>query len=121
MSNGLNYEIWLDGRGGHTICDGSPRNALVYNTMGGIFGTIGSITIIAIWTFSKRHPAILVVGLAFLVDQIAKTILEGFYTRVYLSGALDGYITALQITSWIGFMFYFARAKEPDAATIIRT
>ncbi len=113
-SNGLKYQIWLDGRGGHTICYGSPRNGLAYNTMGGIFGVIGSAVIIAIWAFAKRHPAILVVGLAFLVDQFAKIILEGFYIRAYLSGALDVYITALQIISWLGFMLYFARVKEPS-------
>ena len=65
--------------------------------------------------FLQEHSSILVVGLAFLIDQIAKTFLEGFYTRVYLSGALDGYIAALQLISWIGFMLYFARIKESDA------
>jgi hypothetical protein len=83
--------------------------------MGGIFGMIGSLIILAMWSFSKRHSPILVIGLAFLIDQIAKTFLEGFYTRLYLSGALDGYITALQLISWIGFMLYFARIKESDA------
>ena len=116
-SNGLTYKIWFDGRGGHTICYGSPRNSIIYNTMGGIFGLIGSTAILAFWAFAKRHPAILVVGIAFLVDQVAKIIFEGFYTHIYLSGALDGYITALQIISWLGFMFYFAKVKEPSTVT----
>jgi len=116
-SNGLKYQIWVDGRGGHTICYGSPRDGLTYNASGGIFGAFGSVAIIAVWAFAKRHPAILVVGLAFLVDQVAKIILEGFYIRYYLYGALDGYITALQIVSWLGFMIYFARVKDPSAVS----
>jgi len=46
----------------------------------------------------------LAVGLAYLVDQAAKIILEGIYTPAYASGVIDGYITALQVASWLGFM-----------------
>ena len=81
--------------------------------MGGVFGVIGSSGIIAVWMFAKRNYAILAAGLAYLVDQSAKIVLEGIYARVYASGAIDGYITALQVASWIGFMLYFARVKEP--------
>src|SRR5437868_4165839 len=117
-AHGYDYTISVDARGGHSICYGSPRNNLMYNAMGGVFGTIASAAVVAVWTFGKRHYAILAVGLAYMVDQFAKIILEGFYIRLYLSGALDGYITSLQIVSWLGFMLYFARIKEP--ATVVR-
>jgi len=117
-AHGYNYAVSVDARGGHSICYGSPRNNLIYNAMGGVFGMIASAVIIAVWAFGKRHYAILAVGLAYMVDQFAKIILEGFYIRLYLSGALDGYITALQIISWLGFMLYFARIKEP--ATVVK-
>ena len=95
------------------LCSGSPHDSLAYNAMGGIFGAMGGVAILASWMFAKRHYAVLVVGLAYIVDQIAKIILEGFYTRLYETHAIDGYIITLQVISWIGFMLYFARVKEP--------
>lgn len=112
-SSGFDYEIWIDVTGGHMICSGRPLDSSAYNAMGGVFGVIGSGGIIAAWLFARKHYAILAVGLAYLVDQSAKIILEGIYTRIYASGAIDGYITALQVASWIGFMLYFARVKKP--------
>ena len=112
-SSGFDYQIWIDVTGGHMICTGQPDDSFAYNAMGGLFGVVGSAGIIAAWFFARKHYAILAVGLAYLVDQSAKIILEGMYTRVYASGAIDGYITALQVASWIGFMLYFARVKEP--------
>jgi hypothetical protein len=112
-SSGFDYTIWIDVTGGHMICSGRPEGGFAYNAMGGVFGVIGSAGIIAAWLFAKKHYAILAVGLAYLVDQSAKIVLEGVYTRIYESGAIDGYITALQIVSWIGLMLYFARIKEP--------
>jgi hypothetical protein len=111
--SGFDYRIWIDFRGGHMQCSGMPQNTLAYNAMGGIFGAIGSAAILASWMFAKRNYAILVVGLAYMVDQIAKIILEGFYTRLYETNAIDVYITILQVVSWIGFMLYFAKVKEP--------
>jgi len=95
------------------ICSGRPHEGLAYKAMGGVFGAIGSIAILALWTFAKKHYSVLVVGLAYVVDQVAKIILEGLYTRIYESHSLDAFITALQVTSWVGFMLYFARIKEP--------
>lgn len=115
-SSGSNYEIWIDVSGGHMICSGRPQDIFAYNAMGGVPGVVGSAGIIATWFFAKRHYAILAVGLAYLVDQCAMTIIEGIYTRVYASGAIDGYITTFQAASWISFMICFARIKE--AATV---
>ena len=117
-AHGFDYAVSVDARGGHSICYGGPRNDFAYNAMGGVFGMIASTAIIAVWAFCKGHYAILVVGLAYMVDQFAKSVLEGFFIRMYVSGALDGYITALQIISWLGFMLYFARIREP--ATVVR-
>jgi hypothetical protein len=100
------------------LCSGRLMNAsFAYNAMGGVFGLAGSTAIITVWQIGKRHYAILAVGLAYFVDQSAKIILEGLYTRTYESGAIDGYITALQVLSWLGFMLYFARVKEPAEVT----
>ena len=118
-ANGIRYKIWLDGRGGHTVCFGNPRNGLAYNTMGGIFGVIASIAILIVWMFAKRFYPILVVGLAYMIDQFVKIILEGYYTPIYISGMLDGYITAIQIISWLGLMLYFAQIKKP--ATVVNS
>lgn len=112
-ASGFDYRIWIDFTGGHMLCSGRPHVSFAYNAMGGVFGLAGSAAIITFWLLAKRHHAILAVGLAYLADQAAKIILEGFYTRIYESGAIDGYITALQVSSWIGFMLYFARIKEP--------
>ena len=107
-SSGFSYSLWLDGRGGHTLCNGVPQEAITYGAMGGIFGMAGAGAMLGVRA-AKRHPALLVVGLAYMVDQAAKLILEGFFTRLYVSGSMDLFITALQLASWIGFMLYFAR------------
>ena len=112
-ANGFDYRIWVDTTGGHTVCFGEMQDSFAYNAMGGVFGLAGSAAIITVWMLAKENYAILAVGLAYFVDQAAKIILEGLYTKVYVSGAIDGYITALQIASWLGFMLYFARMKEP--------
>ncbi len=112
-ASGFDYRIWVDATGGHMICFGVVQGDFAYNAMGGVFGLAGSAAIIIVWLLAKKHYAILAVGLAYFVDQTAKIILEGFYTRVYESGGIDGYITALQVISWIGFMLYFARIREP--------
>jgi len=112
-ATGFEYQIWVDATGGHTLCSGGVRGNFVYNAMGGVFGLAGSAAVITIWVLAKRHYAILAVGLAYFVDQSAKIILEGYFMRIYESGAIDAYITALQVISWLGFMLYFARTKEP--------
>lgn len=112
-SSGFDYAIWIDVTGGHMVCSGRPADSFAYNAMGGVLGVIGSIGIMTAWLFAKRHYAILAVGLAYFVDQSSKVILEGIYTPVYASGEIDAYITALQVASWLGFMIYFARIKEP--------
>ena len=116
-ASGFDYRIWLDARGGHMACFGNPGDGPAENARGGVFGLAGSAAIVAFWRFVKRHYAILAVGLAYAVDQAAKVILEGFFTKAYLSGAMDLYITALQVASWVGFMLYFARIPEKVAVS----
>ncbi len=108
-SAGFGYSLWLDGTGGHTLCSGVPADAITSGAMGGIFGLTGGTAIIAFWFFAKRHPAILAVGLAYSIDQGAKIFLEGFFARIYASGAADLSLTALQLVSWIGLTLYLAR------------
>lgn len=113
---GFGYSLWIDGTGGHTVCAGAPRDSVAYGAMGGLFGLLGSAAIILFWTVTKRkYPAVLVVGLAYAVDQSAKLVLEGFFTRLYVSGATDAFLTALQLVSWIGMTIYFARITRAPA------
>ncbi len=117
-SNGYDYRIWVDFTGGHLQCFGRLDDNFVYNAMGGLFGLAGSAALVIVF-FATRRYAFLAVGLAYAVDQGAKILLEGMYSSVYNSGAIDAYITALQVTSWLGFMLYFARkshvARKVDA------
>jgi hypothetical protein len=89
--------------------------------MGGVFGLAGSGAMIALWTAARRrrHAAILVVGLAYAVDQAAKAVLEGLFAPAYVSGSVDLYVTVLQLASWIGFMLYFAR--RPPRPVSVKT
>jgi hypothetical protein len=113
-SQGFTYSIWLDWAGGHTLCSSVTANAAQYGVMGGVFGLLGSAAIIAsgVLAGNRRnrfyHNILLPVGLAYLVDQAAKAVLEGFFSAVYTSGAIDVFITVLQLASWMGLAFYFA-------------
>lgn len=118
VASGFHYSLWIDGTGGHTICSGMPSNSVLYGAMGGIFGLLGSIAVISWWAVTKKtyQSAPLIVGLAYAVDQLAKVILEGFFTSVYTSGAADLSLTVLQLGSWIGLMIYFAKVRQTSAA-----
>ncbi|AIF83568.1 hypothetical protein NTE_01505 [Candidatus Nitrososphaera evergladensis SR1] len=116
-ASGFDYSLWIDGTGGHMVCAHTPSNSVAYGAMGGLFGLMGSAAIIGFWAAAKRHPAVLVVGLAYAVDQAAKLILEGFFTPLYASGATDLFLTALQLVSWIGLTIYFARTPKIQAVT----
>ena len=112
-ANGYQFRIWLDFSGGHSICYGILGNNLLIAAMGGIFGLIASLGILAIWyCFSKKLLPLAVVGLAFALDQGLKIILESFLPRLYLSGMFDISITILQIVSVALFAIYFTRKQR---------
>ena len=114
VANGFQFHIWLDFRGGHSICYGIFENNLVSGAMGGIFGLLASLGMLGIWYyfFSKRLVALAVVSLAFALDQGLKIILEGFLPRLYSAGTFDLFITILQIISVALFAIYFAREQK---------
>jgi hypothetical protein len=113
VANGFQFHIWLDFRGGHSICYGIFENNLVAGVMGGIFGLAASLGILGIWyCFSKGFVALAVVSLAFALDQGLKIILEGFLPRLYSAGTFDLFITILQIISVALFAIYFAREQR---------
>jgi hypothetical protein len=86
---------------------------LVAGAMGGIFGLLASLGILAIWyCFSKRLAPLAVVSLAFALDQGLKLILESFSSRLYSAGIFDLLITVLQIISVALFAIYFARKQR---------
>ena len=114
VASGFEFHIWLDFRGGHSICYGIFENNLVSGAMGGIFGLLASLGMLGIWYyfFSKRLVALAVVSLAFALDQGLKIILEGFLPRLYSAGTFDLFITILQIISVALFAIYFAREQR---------
>jgi hypothetical protein len=101
-AEGHTYILWMDFRGARLLCFGpaEERNPL-FNSIGGIFGLIASSGIIGLWLILRKFVPLLVVGLAYMVDQSAKIILEGFAFPLYASGKIDLHITLLQITSLI--------------------
>ena len=110
---GYQFRIWLDFRGGHSICYGILGDNSVIAAMGGIFGLLASLGILAIWDlFSKRFTPLAVVGLALALDQGLKIILEVFLQRLYSAGMFDLLITILQIISVALFAIYFARKQR---------
>src|SRR5215212_2937716 len=81
--------------------------------MGGIFGLIASLGILALWYFfSKRIIPLAAVGLALALDQGLKIILEVFLQRFYSAGMFDLLITVLQIISVALLAIYFARKQR---------
>ncbi len=115
--SGYQFDIWLDFRGGHSICYGIFDNNLVTGALGGIFGLLASLAILAIWyCFSKRLVPLAVVGLAFAMDQGLKIILEVFLPRLYSAGMFDLLITILQIISVALFAIYFARKQRQEVS-----
>jgi hypothetical protein len=112
-ASGYQFQIWLDFRGGHSICYGIFGNNLIISAMGGIFGLIASLGILAIWHyFSKRFVPLAVVGLALALDQGLKIILEVFLPKLYSAGMFDLPITILQIMSVALFAIYSARKQR---------
>lgn len=112
-AGGYHFRIWLDFRGGHSICYGILGDNSVIAAMGGIFGLIASLGILAIWYFIyKRLTPLAVVGLALALDQGLKIILEVFLQRLYSAGMFDLLITILQIISVALFAIYFARKQR---------
>jgi hypothetical protein len=112
-ASGYQFRIWLDFRGGHSICYGIIGDNSVIAAMGGIFGLIASLGILGIWYFfSKRVTPLAVVGLALALDQGLKIILEVFLQRLYSAGMFDLLITILQIISVALFAIYFARKQR---------
>jgi hypothetical protein len=112
-AGGYHFRIWLDFRGGHSICYGILGDNSVIAAMGGIFGLIASLGILAMWYFfSKRPTPLAVVGLALALDQGLKIILEVFLQRLYSAGMFDLLITILQIISVALIAIYFARKQR---------
>src|SRR5215204_316622 len=96
-AGGYQFRIWLDFRGGHSICYGILGDNSVIAAMGGIFGLIASFGILAIWYFFyKRLTPLAVIGLALALDQGLKIILEVFLQRLYSAGVFAIYFARKQ-------------------------
>ena len=109
-ANGYPFDMWLDFRGAHSLCYGVPDNNLLIGAMGGMFGLLASLGILAFWHyFSKTIVPLAPVALALMLDQGLKIILEGFLPRFYSAGRFDLFITILQIITVALFAIYFAR------------
>jgi hypothetical protein len=113
--DGYHFEMWLDLRGGHSLCYGIPGDNLVMGAMGGIFGLFTSLGILAFWHyFSKKAVPIAAAALALMLDQGIKIFLEGFLSGLYSTGSFDLLITVLQITSVAVFAIYFTRSLRRE-------
>jgi hypothetical protein len=109
-ANGYQFSIWLDLRGGHSLCYGIPGNDVLVSAMGGIFGLLASAGILAVWYyFCKRVMPVAAVAMALMLDQGLKIALEGFFPTFYSSGRFDLFITLLQTISVAVFAVYLAR------------
>lgn len=109
-ANGYHFDIWLDLRGGHSLCYGISGNNLIMGALGGVFGLLASSGILTFWYyFHKRVLPIAAVALALMLDQGLKIILEGFLPTLYSAGRFDLLITILQIISAGVFAIYLAR------------
>jgi hypothetical protein len=118
-ANGYQFDMWLDLRGGHSLCYGTPGNNLVMGAMGGIFGLLASLGILAFWhCFCKKAVPIATVALALMLDQGVKVFLEGFLPGLYSAGRFDLLITILQIISVTVLAIYFTRKlrREDDSS-----
>ena len=114
-ANGYQFEIWLDLRGGHSLCYGIAGSNLLMGAIGGMFGLLASLGILAFWHyFSKTIVPLAAVALALMLDQGLKIVLEGFLPRLYSAGRFDLLITILQIISVAVFAIYFARKIRPQ-------
>jgi hypothetical protein len=100
-AEGYSSQTWLDFRGAHLLCFGPTEKSALFNSIGGIFGLIASAVIIGLWLIIHKFIPLLVVGLAYSVDQSAKIILEGFAFSLYASEKIDFQITLLQIISLV--------------------
>lgn len=109
---GHSYTIWIDFRGTHLLCQGAVQNNAFFNAIGGIYGLIASGSMIVLWLAIHKFVALLVVGLAYSVDQSAKIILEGFAMSSYASGKFDVFLTLLQLSSVIVLAFLVARKYQ---------
>jgi hypothetical protein len=118
-ASGYQFGVWLDFRGGHSVCYDAFGNNQVMGLMGGIFGSLASLGILTLWyLFLKRLFPFAVVGLALLLDQSSKIILEGFFPRLYSSGNFDLLITISQVISVALFAFYFSRRQRAQGSRL---
>ena len=118
-ADGYQFDMWLDLRGGHSLCYGIPGDNLVMGAMGGIFGLLTSLGILALWhNFCKKAVPVAAVALALMLDQGIKILLEGFLPGLYSAGRFDLLITILQIISVAVFAIYFTRSlkREDDSS-----
>jgi hypothetical protein len=116
-ASGYQFDVWLDLRGGHSICYEEDGNNQIIGVMGGIFGSIASLGILVIWYLSpKRLVPFAVVASSLLVDQGSKIILEGFLPTLYSDGNFDLLITISQVISVALFAIYFARRQRSEGS-----
>ena len=103
---GHQVRVWVDARGGHTLCNGQVQNELASSVMGPLFGVALASGVFMLGRWRQWIP-LMAVGAAFTVEQGVKVVLEGFYAPVYESGALDSPLLALQLVTWFGFIIYY--------------
>lgn len=99
----------IDLTGGHLECSGTPGWIFSYYTAGGTVGLAGSAAVVVAWLFFPRHSWLLVAGTAHSLNQVAIVMLEGFFTDVYLSGAISAHLTFYYVGAFFGVVFLLTR------------
>lgn len=128
--DGNTYQVFLTFRGMATQCLDSSGNdsdlqgidKINFYLSGPMMGAVTSIGIMVLGNYLRhKYPvksflgiAIMSVGIAYIVDQGSKVILEGFFTQVYLSGVFDVYLTALQIFALMVPVFKFGMKQKAN-------
>ncbi|NWG37824.1 hypothetical protein [Nitrososphaera sp.] len=113
---GDTFRIGLTMRGMWLDCLADVDGNTFFLAIGGVFGLAGSLAII-VASRAVRSVALLTVGLAFSVDHGAKIFLEGFLTEFYFTSTSDIVVTAIQVGSLGGLLWWFIvrQAAVPKA------
>lgn len=115
--SGFQSRTFVDERGFHSACTGTPENEVLHNASGGLAGLAASGAMIgAKWVIKSAKYRIVVigVGIIFALDQVVKIVLETGFTDAYLSGSFDMPITIFQVVTLLVVGTYIAKRRNKN-------
>jgi hypothetical protein len=103
--------VGVTAAGGYTVCRGP--DTFLFSIMGPVFGVGASVVLAVVsWRYRQKLIGVFVAAVAFVPDQSAKVVLEGFYSDLYLSGTIDGWMTMMQLGSLFALMILFTTRRQ---------